>query len=151
MAGRHRKPSRFPTAHTCALLLCGALIATAATLTAVANDSRLLRAGALAAIFAAVLPLLMPDTANRPGATTSMEREVRQLRADVVRLTAALSTIRVTASAPSTSIPQRTTMLSLPLVRAALQVPVQSANGHKKLIDITDEKLASATRQNRAD
>jgi hypothetical protein len=143
MAGRHRKASRFPTARTCALLLCGALVASAATLTAVANDTRLLRAGALAAMLAALLPVLLLDRTSRPLAMTGMEREVRQLRADVARLMAAVSAIPMTPPGSSTVIPQRTTMLSLPLVRAALQVPVQSANGHKQLIDLTDEKLAA--------
>jgi hypothetical protein len=125
------------------------LVATAAALTAVANDTRLLRVGALAAIVGALLPALMLERTSRPRAMTSMtsmtsmEREVRQLRSDVARLAAALSAVPTTVAGSSTVSPQRTTMLSLPLVRAALQVPVQSANGHKKLIDVTDETLAA--------
>jgi hypothetical protein len=73
---------------------------------------------------------------------TGLETELRQLRADVARLRIAVNAIPITVPASATAVRERTTMLSLPLVRAALQVPVQSANGHKQLIDITDDALA---------
>ena len=142
MAGRHRKPPRGPTARSILLPLCAVLVVTAAALTSLASDARLLRAGALAAMLAALLPVMLLSSSSRSRGMTTMERELRQLRADVTRLTAALSAIPIPAPPPSTVVPERTTMLSLPLVRAALQVPVQSANGHKQTIDITDDALA---------
>lgn len=99
-------------------------------------------------MLAALVPVIVLTTSVRPRAVASMESELRRLRLDVARLSAAVSAIPITPSAQQrtvperTTIPERTTMLSLPLVRAALQVPVQSANGHKQLIDVTDEALA---------
>jgi hypothetical protein len=151
MAGRHRKPSRLVSVRTVALLLCAVLAVTAAGLTAFANDPRLLRAGGLTALFAALLPALLLSSASRVRASSGLQDEVRQLRRDVARLTGALAALPITQPltqlAPPTAVPAPTTLLSLPLVRAALQVPVQSANGHnghngyKDVVDVTDHTL----------
>lgn len=105
----------------------------AATLAIVADDPRLLRTAILGALLAAFVPTLLPTMEQRPSPV--VDDEFRRLRLEVAALRGELDALRATGSL---LIPHQSDSLQLPLVRAALQVPSPSTNGHGHTIDLIE-------------
>jgi hypothetical protein len=145
MAGRHRASRRGPWLRAGALLVASALALTAAAICALADDSQLLRVAVVTALVGALLPTLLlmraPDAAaaSAPHELAAVRRELAELRADLAQLAAQ----RDLWSAPLAVPPRPTAVLQLPLVRAALRVPVQSANGHGHTVDLTEPEVTT--------
>ena len=97
---------------------------TAATLAIVASDPRWLRGAVIAGLLAAFAPTLLPALEQKP--SQAVDGELRRLRRELAELRGELDAYLATPAVPE----QRTTMLHLPLIRAALQDPVPAANGH---------------------
>ena len=125
------------------MLLATGFATTAVTLDIVANDPRLLRAAVLAGLLSAFLPAMLL-AAERKTAVVADSDELRRLRLELAELRGEIAAhAYVLAARPSA--PERAMTLQLPLVRAALRVPVASANGHGTTLDLTDERLSKTT------
>jgi hypothetical protein len=98
---------------------------TAATLAIVASDPRWLRGAVIAGLLSAFVPTLLPAVEHKP--SHAVDDELRRLRRQLAELRGELDAyLAVRPAVPE----QRTTMLTLPLLRAALQEPVPVPNGH---------------------
>src|SRR4051812_19440111 len=116
--GKHRAQRPWRWAAPLALTFAVGCAITAATLAIVASDPRWLRGAVIAGLLAAFVPTLLPPLEQKPA--PAVDAELRRLRRQLAGLRGELD---ASLAAPAPAPEQGTTMLPLPLIRAALHDP----------------------------